>query len=138
MQTKQGLALAFVLPLLASCSGRVEAMAPQPPRTGAEVKGVLVSEDDAPIKGRQVLLCKAKTTDDGKSALELSAETLKSFNVETDTEGRFVFKNVPPGTWGILSQMSELTSADGKGLIRIKVQSPTDKFDLGRIPVKRK
>jgi hypothetical protein len=99
---------------------------------GAEVKGTLVAyETLRPIAGRQVLLCPVTTDEKGVRSLQLSLD----FSSHTDAQGRFQIKGVPPGTYGVLSQYAELTTADGKGSLDVVIKGG-ESLDLGQIKVK--
>ena len=100
-----------------------------------EIKGVLVEKGTGrPVAGRQVLLCEAKKTEDGRDSLALSLE----YESTTDEKGHFSFLRVRPGTYGLLSNMSQLETVDGKGLVRIVVKRDDKTRDLGRIEVETK
>lgn len=99
---------------------------------GGEVKGTLVGHDTLkPIAGRQVLLCPVTTDEKGVRSLHISLD----FNSDTDAQGSFQFKGVPPGTYGLLSQFAEVTTADGKGSVNIVIKGG-ESLDLGQIKVK--
>lgn len=76
----------------------------------SEVKGII---DGGYFTALNLQLCKVNYDNDGKRRIIVNGD----FRSRADAEGRFLFKNVPPGTYTIIYHGGDILQMDYRGLI---------------------
>jgi protocatechuate 3,4-dioxygenase beta subunit len=98
------------------------------------IEGVIVDEDDAPVSGVRVTVERVKdASNTGNMMMGPNQETGAARPAVTDTEGRFLVRNAPPGQ---LNVQIEHASYEPSAM-KINIAPGTSTHDLGKTILKR-